>query len=109
MDQSKIQTIPNILQKYRGQEAKLFASLAKKYPQAAHILNAGGGGGGGMGGGMGGGGGGFGGGAQRKLGFNTTPSPQRGGFGGGGGMGGNTSFGNKNPGFGGNSFTQARR
>jgi hypothetical protein len=107
VDPSKIQTIPNILQKYNGQEAKLFASLAKKYPQAAHLLNDSGGGGGGMGGGMGGGGGGFGGGAQRKLGFTKTPSPQRGGF--GGGMGGNTSFGNKNPGFGGNSFSQARK
>ena len=108
MDQSKVRTIPNILQKYRGQETKLLASLAKKYPQAAHLRGGGGGkGGGGRGGGMGGGGGGFGGGAQRKLGFTTTPSPQRGGF--GGGMGGNTSFGNKNPGFGGNSFSQARK
>jgi hypothetical protein len=68
VDQSKIQTIPAIVQKYRGQEARLFASLAKKYPAQAHLLNDSGGGGGGGGGG--------------GNAFATKPSPQK--FGGGG-------------------------
>jgi hypothetical protein len=43
VDQTKIETIPKIAQKYKGNEAKLFQSLAAKYPAQAHLLNGGGG------------------------------------------------------------------
>jgi hypothetical protein len=40
---SKIPTIPNILAKFKGNEPKLFESLATKYPAQAHLLGGGGG------------------------------------------------------------------
>jgi hypothetical protein len=42
VDASKIQTIPKMLDKYKGNEAKLFKILAKKHPAEAHLLSGGG-------------------------------------------------------------------
>ncbi|GMH94727.1 hypothetical protein TL16_g12986, partial [Triparma laevis f. inornata] len=128
----KINEVDKVLMKYKGQEPKLFANLAKKYnlppTYFSNAVAGGGGGGGGFGGGgFGGGaaapapspfgGGGFGvgatqlGGGLPGGGFGGGGAPAfGGGGGGGGGFGAAAQGGGGGFGFGGNpQFSQARR